>query len=118
MATVRLAEWDELPELARIGAAAFGQDEIYLHFNPWRSVYPQDWHDSFLHTLQGRFAEAGSVVLVIEVRHKEGEKPVKAGYITATRRGANNRPLSSWMQQRSAWGLQIATPAQRKEGEW
>lgn len=115
MARLRLAKWDELPTVAEIGTAAFGEDPIYLHFNPWRSVYPDEWRDSFLHTLQWRFAEPGSVVLVAELEH-DGKKSL-AGYLTATRRGADAQPLASWMQQPSEWGLQIATPAQQEKGE-
>lgn len=115
MVHLRLAEWNELPTVADIGTAAFGEDPIYLHFNPWRSVYPDDWRNSFLHTLQWRFAEAGSVVLVAELELEDGKK-VLAGYLTATRRDADGKPLSTWLQQPSEWGIQIATPAQREEG--
>jgi RimJ/RimL family protein N-acetyltransferase len=116
MVQLRLAEWDDLPTLAKLAADAFQTDPIYLHFNPWRSIYPEDWERSFLHTLQWRYAEAGSVVLVAELQDESPNKTI-VGYLTATRRGPDAQPVSSWMQNPTEWGHQIATPAQQAEGK-
>jgi hypothetical protein len=117
MLHIRFATWDELPDLATVGCTAFENDPIYLHFHPWRSLHPEDWRDSVLRTLKWRYAEAGSMVLVGEVRdERPGGQTEIAGYMTATARGADGKPLSTWLQEPCVWGHQAVTAEQRDEG--
>jgi hypothetical protein len=117
MVHIRLAQWDELPTLASVCTVAFQYEPNHLHYNPLRSVYPEDWHRGILRSLQERFIEQASVVIVAEVDQEVNgiRKATLAGCITGTRFGPDGRPMTSWAQRVTELGTQKATRTQREQ---
>lgn len=114
MVHIRPAQWNELPLLASICIAAFQHESNHLHYNPLRSIYPEDWYRGILRELQERFIDQASVVILAEVDREEGGVLKKniAGCITGQRFGSDGRPMTSWAQRITDLGIQKATHAQ------
>ncbi|KAK2038743.1 hypothetical protein LZ31DRAFT_608016 [Colletotrichum somersetense] len=65
----REAKHSELGLLALIGARAFYRDDIYAHFYPQRSLYPEAFYDGILASLVNVFVQPGAKVFVAELEN-------------------------------------------------
>ncbi|KAK1948739.1 hypothetical protein LY78DRAFT_709830 [Colletotrichum sublineola] len=91
---VREAKHSELGRLALIGARAFHTDDIYAHFYPQRSLYPDAFYEGILATLVNVFVQPGAKIFVAELEDGDimpqsgpfvGQKLI--GYFTFIRHG-------------------------------
>ncbi|KAK2050893.1 hypothetical protein LY76DRAFT_651827 [Colletotrichum caudatum] len=73
----REAKHSELGRLALIGARAFHEDDIYGHFYPQRSLYPEAFYDGILASLVSVFVQPGAKVFVAEL--EDGDIMPKSG---------------------------------------
>ncbi|KAK2742394.1 hypothetical protein CKAH01_18493 [Colletotrichum kahawae] len=92
---IREARHSEIGRLALIGARAFYQDDIYAHFYPQRSLYPDAFYEGISASLLGVFTQPGAKVFVGEL--EDGDVLPSSGpfvdqkiigYLTVIRHGS------------------------------
>ncbi|OHE99333.1 hypothetical protein CORC01_05374 [Colletotrichum orchidophilum] len=93
---IREARYSEIGRLALIGARAFFKDDIYAHFYPQRSLYPDAFCEGISASLLDVFTQPGAKILVGELEDGDkmpppdpslvGQKIV--GYLTLVRHGS------------------------------
>jgi hypothetical protein len=120
MDQIRLAKWNELPLLASICAVAFQYEPNHLHYNPLRSIYPEDWYYGILRDLRQKFIDRASVVILAEIDEEEDgvHKKKIVGCITGTRFGPDGLPMTSWARRVTGLGTQTASRSQIKQCEY
>ena len=98
---IRLAKLDDLPAMASMAVDAFWNDELFVHTNPWRAQYPDDFRDFFLRRYKRRYwsPDFTNYVAVTDARdegHCLGGKVV--GYASWQRKGTSEE-AKAWRRQ-------------------
>jgi hypothetical protein len=72
---IRPAQSSDLARIAAIGVEAFANEPIYAHFFPRRSLYPGDYHSSFIVSYKRMLNTPGQIIMVAE--RDEQDDPVE-----------------------------------------